>query len=126
MMPFHVITWFTFLTIRKVLSDHDKLGKVEISLGQIMSAGGQGWKGMLKDAHGGEMMVIGEQVRGNSNETLTMDLAASSLDNKDSWGKSDPFLEIYRGDVLVYRFGFELNQQISKINLTDLRELRIL
>ena len=85
------------------MSDHDKLGKVEISLGQIMSAGDQGWKGTLKDAHGGEMTVIGEQVKGNNNETLTMDLAASSLDNKDSWGKSDPFLEIYRGIVLVYR-----------------------
>ena len=107
MMLFHrITTWFAFLTIRKVLSDHDKLGKVEISLGQIMLAVGQGWKGMLKDAHVGEMMVIGEQVRGNSNETLTLDLAASSLDNKDSWVKSDPFIEIYRGEVLVYRYGF--------------------
>ena len=85
------------------MSDHDKLGKVEISLGQIMSAGGQGWRGRMKDAHGGEMRVVGEQVKENNNETLTMDLAASNLDNKDSWGKSDPFLEIYRGSVLVYR-----------------------
>ena len=88
------------------LADHDPLGSVECSLGEIMAEQRRGFSRAF--AHGGEIFVYAEEVA-NHNDLLTFSLEGKNLDKKDFFGKSDPFFEISRVNLessdwsLVYR-----------------------
>ena len=81
---------------REKLKDHDPLGVLECSLGEIMA---QQSKGFTKDLSKGKgtIFIHAEEVSSN-NDLVTMKFAAEGLDNKDFFGKSDPFFEISRAN----------------------------
>lgn len=88
------------------LREHDFLGCVEVTLGQLMAAQGQSKvMALLRDdasrhhrPHGvsGHVIISAEEVSSCA-DRLRVRFAASKLDNKDGWfGASDPFVNIYR------------------------------
>uniref|UniRef100_A0A8C6M2D1 Copine-3 n=1 Tax=Nothobranchius furzeri TaxID=105023 RepID=A0A8C6M2D1_NOTFU len=79
------------------LSDDDYLGGVELTLGQIVSSKTvtrplQLKKG--KPAGKGTITVTAEEIR--DNRAIILELEAKKLDKKDTFGKSDPFLEFFK------------------------------
>uniref|UniRef100_A0A3Q4BF82 Copine-3 n=1 Tax=Mola mola TaxID=94237 RepID=A0A3Q4BF82_MOLML len=77
------------------LSDDDYLGGVELTLGQIVSSKTltrplQLKKG--KPAGKGTITITAEEIK--DNRAIVLELEARKLDKKDTFGKSDPFLEI--------------------------------
>ncbi|XP_076850730.1 copine-3 isoform X2 [Brachyhypopomus gauderio] len=79
------------------LSDHDFLGEFECSLGQIVSSGKLTRPLLLKNkkpAGKGTITVSAEEIK--DNRVVTFEADARKLDNKDFFGKSDPYLEFYR------------------------------
>jgi len=87
------------------LEDHDFLGKTECSLGEIMAVQSKGF--MRKLSKGGKIFVHAEELSSNT-DTVTLTFEGKDLDNKDYFGKSDPFFEISRANEsndfsLVYR-----------------------
>ncbi|XP_033829980.1 copine-1 isoform X1 [Periophthalmus magnuspinnatus] len=91
------------------LKDDDFLGGAELTLGQIVSSKSVTRPLQLKKdkpAGKGSITVTAEEVK--DNRALQLELEAKNLDKKDTFGKSDPFLEIFKqGDdgkwVLVHR-----------------------
>ncbi|KAG6969751.1 hypothetical protein JG688_00005193 [Phytophthora aleatoria] len=87
------------------LSDHDFLGCVEITMGQLMSSKGQSAVlKLLQNDNGrgrvhnlsGHVVIDAEEVS-TCSEMVKVRFTATKLDNKDGWfGASDPFLNIYR------------------------------
>ncbi|KAH7474870.1 hypothetical protein KRP22_003453 [Phytophthora ramorum] len=87
------------------LSDHDFLGCVEITMGQLMSSKGQSAVLKLlqndKSRHhvhnlSGHVVIDAEEVS-TCADMVNVRFTATKLDNKDGWfGASDPFLNIYR------------------------------
>ncbi|CAH0475361.1 unnamed protein product [Peronospora belbahrii] len=87
------------------LSDHDFLGCVEITMGQLMSSKGQSVVlKLLQKFEGrervhnlsGHVIIDAEEVSACA-DIVNVRFAATKLDNKDGWfGASDPFLNIYR------------------------------
>ncbi|GMF11320.1 unnamed protein product [Phytophthora lilii] len=87
------------------LSDHDFLGCVEITMGQLMSSKGQ--SAVLKllqndmskhHVHNlsGHVIIDAEEVS-TCSDMINVRFTATKLDNKDGWfGASDPFLNVYR------------------------------
>ncbi|KAG7391492.1 Potassium channel [Phytophthora pseudosyringae] len=87
------------------LSDHDFLGCVEITMGQLMSSQGQSavLKLLQNDKGRGHVhnmsghVVIDAEEVSTCADMINVRFAATKLDNKDGWfGASDPFLNIYR------------------------------
>ncbi|XP_068170435.1 copine-1 [Antennarius striatus] len=81
----------------KDLGDDDYLGGVELTLGQIVSSKTitrplQLKKG--KPAGKGTVTVTAEEIK--DNRAIVLELEAKNLDKKDTFGKSDPFLEFSR------------------------------
>uniref|UniRef100_A0AAV1UFT7 C2 domain-containing protein n=1 Tax=Peronospora matthiolae TaxID=2874970 RepID=A0AAV1UFT7_9STRA len=87
------------------LSDHDFLGCVEITMGQLMSAKGQSvvlkllhndnGRGRVRNLSG--HVVIEAAEVSTCADMVNVVFTANKLDNKDGWfGASDPFLNIYR------------------------------
>merc|ERR1711892_690780 len=77
------------------LDSHDFLGEVECSLGEIMS---QQCKGFAKKlTKGGKLFVHAEELSSNK-DLIHMKFDGSQLDNKDFFGKSDPFFEISKAN----------------------------
>uniref|UniRef100_A0A8D3BW82 Copine I n=1 Tax=Scophthalmus maximus TaxID=52904 RepID=A0A8D3BW82_SCOMX len=79
------------------LGDDDYLGGVELTLGQIVSSKSvtrplQLKKG--KPAGKGTITVTAEEIK--DNRAIQLELEAKNLDKKDMFGKSDPFLEIFK------------------------------
>uniref|UniRef100_A0A672ZSU1 Copine-3 n=1 Tax=Sphaeramia orbicularis TaxID=375764 RepID=A0A672ZSU1_9TELE len=79
------------------LGDDDYLGGVELTLGQIVSSKTltrplQLKKG--KPAGKGTITVTAEEVK--DNRAIELELEAKNLDKKDTFGKSDPFLEFFK------------------------------
>uniref|UniRef100_A0A3P8TZN1 Copine-3 n=2 Tax=Amphiprion percula TaxID=161767 RepID=A0A3P8TZN1_AMPPE len=79
------------------LSDDDYLGGVEITLGQIVSSKSvtrplQLKKG--KPAGKGTITITAEEIK--DNRAIVLELEAKNLDKKDTFGKSDPFLEFFK------------------------------
>lgn len=93
----------------KDLSDDDFLGGAELTLGQIVSSKNVTRPLQLKKdkpAGKGSITVTAEEIK--DNRTIELELEAKNLDKKDTFGKSDPFLEFFKqGDdgkwVLVHR-----------------------
>lgn len=87
------------------LSDHDFLGCVELTMGQLMSSKGQSMVlSLLQKGDGrnhvygisGHVVIAAEEVS-TCSDMITVQFAGEKLDNKDGWfGASDPFLNIYR------------------------------
>lgn len=87
------------------LSDHDFLGCVELTMGQLMSSKGQGMVlSLLQKDNGrnyvrgisGHVVITAEEVS-TCSDMIKVQFAGEKLDNKDGWfGASDPFLNIYR------------------------------
>ncbi|KHJ85311.1 hypothetical protein OESDEN_14966 [Oesophagostomum dentatum] len=78
------------------LSAHDFLGRMECDLAEIVSN-----RPFVKPLSGlkgncGEITIWSEEVDEGSKENVLFHLSAKKLDKKDFFGKSDPFLNIYR------------------------------
>ena len=76
------------------LTDHDFLGSVEATLGEIVSVQSKGFSRRL-GGRGGTMHVVSEELSGNK-EVVRLNFSAKNLDKKDFFGKSDPYMEIGR------------------------------
>ena len=76
------------------LTKRDYLGKMKCSLGMVLAAPGRQFvsamKGPSKD---GQFIVIAEEVAGGG-DSIKMHFAATGLDKKDTFSKSDPLLII--------------------------------
>jgi len=88
------------------LEDHDFLGCIETTLGDIM---GNQSKGFTRPLEGGRgtISVTGEELL-VSREYITLSFSARKLDKMDWFGKSDPYLEVHKTtennqNVLVHR-----------------------
>ena len=90
------------------LSDHDFLGGVQTTLGQIVSAGGgagsqgQGLKLKLSNPERmntkvGELIIQSEELS-ECKDDLELQFVGKKLDKKDWFGSSDPFLQISRAN----------------------------
>ena len=82
------------------LSDHDFLGRCDTTLGQIVSSQEKQYVSVLKgksdkETTSGKILVTAEELASNK-EVVTFGLEGKKLDNKDMFGKSDPFLTIYK------------------------------
>ncbi|ESO82328.1 hypothetical protein LOTGIDRAFT_198063 [Lottia gigantea] len=89
------------------LSKHDFLGSIECSLGEIVSANKlqKSLRGPKKNS--GSIIITAEELS-SCKERVTLHFCAHKLDKKDFFGKSDPFLSIYRSNedrsfTLVHR-----------------------
>uniref|UniRef100_A0A673MGZ9 Copine-3 n=1 Tax=Sinocyclocheilus rhinocerous TaxID=307959 RepID=A0A673MGZ9_9TELE len=79
------------------LSDDDFLGEFECSLGQIVSSSKLTRPLVLKNkkpAGKGTITISAEEIK--DNRVVNFEAEARKLDNKDFFGKSDPYLEFYR------------------------------
>ncbi|KAK5912007.1 hypothetical protein CesoFtcFv8_001924 [Champsocephalus esox] len=79
------------------LGDDDYLGGVELTLGQIVSSKTltrplQLKKG--KPAGKGSITITAEEIK--DNRAIELEFEAKNLDKKDTFGKSDPFLEFFK------------------------------
>jgi hypothetical protein len=81
---------------RSKLSDHDSLGEMECSLGEVVALQSKGFHRELGKGKGKILLQV-EEVS-PSRETVFLTFEAKKLDNKDTFGKSDPFLEISRAN----------------------------
>jgi len=79
------------------LAEHDFLGSIEVSLGEIVAEQARGFKKTLggKSLEGGIIHIVSEELSSNK-ENVTFNFSANNLDKKDLLGKSDPFIEICR------------------------------
>ncbi|KAL4631045.1 copine-3 isoform X1 [Arapaima gigas] len=79
------------------LSDDDFLGELECTLGQIVSSQKLTRPLLLKNkkpAGKGTIMISAEEIK--DNRAVNFEVEARKLDNKDFFGKSDPYLEFYK------------------------------
>ncbi len=79
------------------LSQQDFLGRIETTLGQVVSAGGErGFTAILRDTpanNKARIIVTSEELQANK-ENVKMQLTGKDLDKKDFFGKSDPYFVI--------------------------------
>jgi len=90
------------------LSDHDSLGHLECSLGEVVAAQSKGFSKKLTKGSG-TIYLQAEELSPNR-ETVILEFSAKKLDNKDFFGKSDPYLEISRANE---------NNQFSVVHRTE-------
>jgi len=88
------------------LEEHDFLGHIVCSLGEIASAQSKGFSREFSTNNSVLLIHFEEQVE--SNEVVSFRLTGKGLDKKDFFGKSDPYYEIFRSTeggkfVLVHR-----------------------
>lgn len=79
------------------LGDDDYLGGVELTLGQIVSSKTVTRPLQLKKdkpAGKGTITITAEEIK--DNRAIVLELEAKNLDKKDTFGKSDPFLEFFK------------------------------
>ncbi|XP_062917756.1 copine-3-like isoform X2 [Mobula hypostoma] len=79
------------------LSDDDFLGELECTLGQIVSSRKLTRPLLLKNkcpAGRGTITIYAEEVK--DNRVVNFEAQARNLDNKDFFGKSDPYLEFHK------------------------------
>uniref|UniRef100_A0A3P9IUJ8 Copine-3 n=1 Tax=Oryzias latipes TaxID=8090 RepID=A0A3P9IUJ8_ORYLA len=79
------------------LSDDDFLGQLECNLGQVVSSKKLTRPLVLKNnkpAGKGTITICAEEIK--DNRMVNFEVEARKLDNKDLFGKSDPYLEFYR------------------------------
>nr|XP_023648670.1 copine-3 isoform X2 [Paramormyrops kingsleyae] len=79
------------------LGDDDFLGELECTLGQVVSSRKLTRPLVLKNkrpAGKGTITIFAEEIK--DNRVVNFEVEARKLDNKDFFGKSDPYLEFYR------------------------------
>uniref|UniRef100_A0A4W6G5F6 Copine-3 n=1 Tax=Lates calcarifer TaxID=8187 RepID=A0A4W6G5F6_LATCA len=79
------------------LSDDDFLGELECTLGQVVSSRKLTRPLVLKNkspAGKGTITISAEEIK--DNRVVNFEVQARKLDNKDFFGKSDPYLEFYK------------------------------
>uniref|UniRef100_A0A668ASY2 Copine-3 n=1 Tax=Myripristis murdjan TaxID=586833 RepID=A0A668ASY2_9TELE len=79
------------------LSDDDFLGELECTLGQVVSSKKLTRPLVLKNktpAGKGTITITAEEIK--DNRVVNFEVEARKLDNKDFFGKSDPYLEFYK------------------------------
>ncbi|XP_068604066.1 copine-3-like isoform X2 [Brachionichthys hirsutus] len=79
------------------LTDDDFLGQLECTLGQVVSSKKLTRPLMLKSkspAGKGTITIAAEEIK--DNRVANFEVEARKLDNKDFFGKSDPYLEFYK------------------------------
>uniref|UniRef100_A0A3B4TKU2 Copine-3 n=1 Tax=Seriola dumerili TaxID=41447 RepID=A0A3B4TKU2_SERDU len=79
------------------LSDDDFLGELECTLGQVVSSKKLTRPLVLKNkspAGKGTITISAEEIK--DNRVVNFEVQARKLDNKDFFGKSDPYLEFYK------------------------------
>ena len=112
------------------LSDHDYIGGVKCTLGQIVASGGgagsqgQGLKLQLSNPERqgtkvGEIIITSEELSMCKDE-LEIQFIGKKLDKKDWFGSSDPFLQISRanerpGDFTLVHRTEHLNNNINPV-----------
>lgn len=81
------------------LKDHDFVGWVEISLGQLVSQKRIQKKIEIKNskADRGTLIISAEEL-GNNTEEVELQFGAYNLDKKDMFGSSDPFLVVLKSN----------------------------
>ncbi|KAL8581960.1 hypothetical protein ACOMHN_027942 [Nucella lapillus] len=81
------------------LDQHDFLGCVELTLGEIVGSPGSKTEKALRGPapNSGKIYIRVEEVNA-CKEIATMQFKASNLDKKDFFGKSDPFLVFHRAN----------------------------
>jgi hypothetical protein len=94
-------------SVSKNLDDHDFLGSLECTLGEIVSKQSAGFTKELYQGKDGKITIVAEELTGNKEEA-TFKFSARKLDKMDWFGKSDPYLEIHRSTesnqyILVHR-----------------------
>lgn len=85
------------------LNEHDFLGCVELTMAQLMSSNGQSLVLKLQQSTtkyiaglSGHLVIDAEELSVCADQ-VSVQFGADKVDNKDGWfGKSDPFLNIYR------------------------------
>ncbi|CAJ0949604.1 unnamed protein product, partial [Mesorhabditis belari] len=80
------------------LSEHDFLGRFECDLAEIVSAVDGVLTGNLTGLRGkcGTITISADEMEDGSKEIVQFNCSGKNLDKKDLFGKSDPFLNIYR------------------------------
>ncbi|CAJ0587747.1 unnamed protein product, partial [Mesorhabditis spiculigera] len=80
------------------LSQHDFLGRFDCELAEIVSAVDGVLTGNLTGLRGkcGTITISSEEMEDGAKEIVQFNLSGRHLDKKDLFGKSDPFLNIYR------------------------------
>ncbi|XP_076617447.1 copine-3-like isoform X1 [Chaetodon auriga] len=79
------------------LSDDDFLGQLECTMGQVVSSKKLTRPLVLKNkspAGKGTITISAEEIK--DNRAVNFEVEARKLDNKDFFGKSDPYLEFYK------------------------------
>ncbi|XP_072306595.1 copine-3-like isoform X2 [Eucyclogobius newberryi] len=79
------------------ISDDDFLGELECTLGQVVSSRRYTRPLVLKNkrpAGKGTITISAEEI--NDNRVVNFEVQARKLDNKDLFGKSDPYLEFFK------------------------------
>jgi len=80
------------------LYDDDYLGGIQCTMGQLMSENPMTRLLKMRDgrnAGGGSIVIVAEEVSATTN-ILQLKFRGTSLDKKDFFGLSDPFLEVYK------------------------------
>uniref|UniRef100_G3NAP5 Copine 3 n=1 Tax=Gasterosteus aculeatus aculeatus TaxID=481459 RepID=G3NAP5_GASAC len=95
------------------LSDDDFLGQLECTLGQVVSSKKLTRPLVLKNktpAGKGTITISAEEIK--DNRVVNFEVEARKLDNKDFFGKSDPYLEFYKQTAT----GWQLAHRTEVVN----------
>uniref|UniRef100_A0A8D0ABS8 Copine III n=1 Tax=Sander lucioperca TaxID=283035 RepID=A0A8D0ABS8_SANLU len=95
------------------LSDDDFLGQLECTLGQVVSSKKLTRPLVLKNnspAGKGTITISAEEIK--DNRVANFEVEARKLDNKDFFGKSDPYLEFYKQTAT----GWQLAHRTEVVN----------
>jgi len=93
-------------------SSDDHLGEITVPLGQIISfcePGSDGFTKKLDRVNKGTITIKPVEVSGSGNKVVRISASAQKVDKMDWFGKSDPFYEIFCGNVMVYRSEVVMN-----------------
>ncbi|EDV19307.1 uncharacterized protein TRIADDRAFT_33766 [Trichoplax adhaerens] len=78
------------------LSKHDFLGHLECTLAEILSHGGRIEKPLQGTSNKKNTIIVTAEELNPCNDIVTLAFCGKHLDKKDFFGKSDPFLVLYR------------------------------
>ncbi|XP_018596746.1 copine-3 isoform X1 [Scleropages formosus] len=101
------------------LSDDDFLGELECTLGQIVSSQKLTRPLVLKNkkpAGKGTITISAEEIK--DNRVVNFEVEARKLDNKDFFGKSDPYLEFYKQTETAWQLAHRTEVVKNNLNPT--------
>ncbi|XP_035597527.2 copine-3 isoform X2 [Oncorhynchus keta] len=101
------------------LSDDDFLGELECTLGQVVSSRKHTRPLVLKNnrpAGRGTITIIAEEIK--DNRVVNFEAEARKLDNKDFFGKSDPYLEFYKQTATGWQLAHRTEVVKNNLNPT--------